>query len=56
MSDDKRRYQPTIYRGFGFWRGWGKVAGDSAVFCRLKIDSCIVVHKISAHCEYIRVP
>jgi hypothetical protein len=27
------------------FEGWWEVAGMSAVFCRLKMDSCIVVHK-----------
>jgi hypothetical protein len=26
--------------------GWGKGAGVSAAFCRLELDSCILVHKL----------
>jgi hypothetical protein len=44
-NDYKRDVRSQIWLGFEFLGGWWKGAGISALFTRLKINSCILVHK-----------
>jgi hypothetical protein len=42
----KRGVNLQVYSwDLSFGEGWCEVAGDSAVFHRLELDSCILVHK-----------